>query len=505
MKTIFIARRLHVLFNNLGSNIMLMFLILAVTIKTAIFRIIGNDLPPRHSNFQTLKNVKHILNYEQNSFPKYFILNRIINGTVGKKIKSWILARNHTVIEIKFEPGVYNRIFHDYDFHISDILYKSKNQSLLYKLRIMDHIYKHKNMYVMNNNGGRNAAVKIGRQIAEVTLPLDGNIFLPDKSISYIKKAIHEKQADYYLLSMERKGRKCISPTWSEEPQLVFTRNASLLFNENMRYGRRSKLELLWRLNILRPLTISTFPFEEIIQQPIRHSVQYAGHVHRLSSGQGEPESSRHARNLLRLVSIQEMLDNLDSVGIIISDYDCRLRHYMIVKQHNMNCRKILTAPNDADSAILYRHKSDFSPYVLDVDPSVFRMIKPLVVCESIAFDNAIVSLDYFHDLLNDAFTLKRYSNAGHYEFIEALSDYHFSTIYDLASDDTNSVKLLYILLKSFQYLENKRAFIRVVNAIPFRLIGQDCRHIKMIREILPILQSVHPVILKYIGSCKIS
>ena len=471
--------------------------------KTAVFRIIGNDLPPRHSNFQTLRNVDYILNKEKGNFHKYFILNRIINTTVLSTIKSWITAKNHSYIEIKFNPKVYSNIFHDYHFHVPDIMSATKEQSLLYKLRIMDHVYRYKNMYVMNNNNGRNAALAIGRQIADIILPLDGNIYLPPNTMSKIRDTIHNYRADYYLLSMQRHGQT--AAIWSEEPQLIFTNNASLSFNEQMRYGRRSKLELLWRLNIQRPPQISIFPFEEPITAATKKPVYHAGHVHRLSSGHTEPESSRHIRNLLRLISIQEMIDKLDAKNVDLVDYDCVNAHYMSINQIAYSCGKTeTTRAKTEDDDILLRYMDDFSPYILDVAPDIFDLLKPRVECESIAYYNAISNLDYFEKLIKDAFSLRRHGKDMYRTMISAITDIHFTSIYTIGLRNENTLKLLLVLLKAFQYLENSRGFIRVVNAIPFRLISTDCRHLPILKEIIPMLPKKHPLVIEYLMVCEV-
>ena len=481
---------------------MFIHLVLVITMTTAIFRIIGNDLPPRHSNFQTLKNVQQILTFETDSYKKHFILNRIINETVGNIIKGWIINKNHTFYEIKFIKANYMKIHHDYRFHIPDIMYQSREHSLLYQLRIMDHVYRYKNIYVMNNNGGRNTALKIGKKIADIVMPLDGNIFMQDHTIASIHNNIQKNHADYYLLTMQRQGQS--GSIWKEEPQLVFTNNSTMVFNEKMRYGRRSKLELLWRLNVRRPDAISTFPFEESIKEPIHSNIYHVGHVHRLSSGKEEAESSRYVRNLLRLISIQERIDKLDITSIVFKDYSCKLKHYMTIRQYDYNCHEIKKKLKYSDdAAILQRYKEDFSPYLLDIAPNYFRALKPLLVCNCLIFYSSIVHLDTFDELVNNSFILKRFNNTKNLLLINSLSDYHFGTLYQLSSKHLNSMKLIYSLLRSYTLLENKRAFIRVVNAIPFRLIGQDCRHYSQLLKVLPYLSIRHPEVSKYVVKCK--
>eukprot|EP00834_Sanchytrium_tribonematis_P002110 NODE_59_length_28102_cov_0.971110.p7 type:complete len:488 gc:universal NODE_59_length_28102_cov_0.971110:19904-18441(-) len=477
---------------------------LAQALTTALFRIIGNDLPPRHSKLQTLQNVKKILDHEAGSQDKYFILNRIINTTVLNTIKSWIIAKNQTFIEIKFEPAKYSKIHHDYQFHIPDMMYHAMNESLLYKLRIMDHVYRFKNIYVMNNNGGRNCALMVGKQIADVVLPLDGNIFLPVRTLVEIKDTIRKHEADYYLLTMQRSGQNS-NNIWKEEPQIVFTKNSSLLFNERMRYGRRSKLELLWRLNILRPPEISIFPFEEEVGDTIKKHVYHAGHVYRLSSGQSEPESSRHVRNLLRLISIQEMIDTLDSQHLHLFNFNCKKVHYFSLTPMKMTkCYKMANSDFNATADIetLKRYSDEFSPYLLDIDPNAFVSLKPLRVCHSTDFYKSIIDLTYFNSILTNASYLKTFGLRVNLALISAISDYYFTKMFSYPVSNVKSIKILHVLLNAFQLLDNVRGYIRVMNAIPFRLIQQDCRHWYEIKEMIPKLHYRHPIVLSYVLKC---
>ena len=63
----------------------------------------------------------------------------------------------------------------------------------------------------------------------------------------------------YFAIGMERmhSNEDLFDPTFTadanEEPQIMFRNDAIERFDETMRYGRRPKVELLWRLGVAGP------------------------------------------------------------------------------------------------------------------------------------------------------------------------------------------------------------------------------------------------------------
>lgn len=121
-----------------------------------LYRIIGNDLPPRHKEGQTLSNLQFILDHEP-SFPntqKLFLLNRIIDPANEATIIRLLDSYNMKYIRVPFDQKEYEQIdfqlekfpVTDY-FHSDDYLRYSK----VAKLRVLDYTYSAKNLYAMNN------------------------------------------------------------------------------------------------------------------------------------------------------------------------------------------------------------------------------------------------------------------------------------------------------------------------------------------------------------------
>jgi hypothetical protein len=121
-----------------------------------LYRIIGNDLPPRHKEGQTLSNLAFILQHEQ-SFPntrKIFLLNRIVDPVNEAAIIRLLDEYKMEYIRAPFHEDDYVKMdfrledFPEKDFlHSDDYMHFSK----VAKLRTLDYTYHDKNLYAMNN------------------------------------------------------------------------------------------------------------------------------------------------------------------------------------------------------------------------------------------------------------------------------------------------------------------------------------------------------------------
>lgn len=121
-----------------------------------LYRIIGNDLPPRHKEGQTLSNLQFILDHEPN-FPdtkKIFLLNRIIDPVSEHAIIRLLNEHSMEYIRIPFIQHEYEQLdFKLEDFPNPDFLHSDdyRRYSKVSKLRVLDYTYHSKNLYAMNN------------------------------------------------------------------------------------------------------------------------------------------------------------------------------------------------------------------------------------------------------------------------------------------------------------------------------------------------------------------
>ncbi|KAL0076918.1 hypothetical protein J3Q64DRAFT_1811276 [Phycomyces blakesleeanus] len=301
-----------------------------------LYRIVGNDLPPRHKEGQTLSNLRFILEHEP-AFPntrKLFVLNRISDPQNEATIIRLLNEYGVEYIRIPFEEKVYENIdFRLEDFPEPDYLHSDdyRRFSKVKKLRALDYTYHDKNLYAMNNNGGRNTAIEHAQSIpnAKWVMPFDGNCFLSNNGFAEIKSQLDRFGGDikYFVVPMTRLLNNTVlldntedRPKAPEEPQIIFRYDATEEYNLNMRYGRRSKLELLWRLGALenRRLNRPTVPWESS-ERPYskdKGNFRTIGWVFRLFSGNPQQEENKKEassiRGFNRLLAIQSSLDSLD-------------------------------------------------------------------------------------------------------------------------------------------------------------------------------------------------
>jgi hypothetical protein len=294
-----------------------------------IYRIIGNDLPPRHVPGQTLENLRFTLEHEPvlEGCEKRWILNRIVEPEEERKIIRLLRACAQEFIRIPFDWDEYRRIGFDFGgfprsrfFASDDFLALPAEQQLSATMRL----YRHKSNYVMNNNGARNAALRDGRRRAKWILPWDGNCFLTQdawQAISTrVKRAPYLK---YFLVPMARILNNddfllgVARPRAREEPQILFRRDAAERFNEAFPYGRRPKVELFWRLGIPGKWDEWRNEAWDLPRPRLSHEAGQtgkAGWVARLSSGVDalELQDRSRERDLTRAKAALSLLQGLD-------------------------------------------------------------------------------------------------------------------------------------------------------------------------------------------------
>lgn len=124
--------------------------------QIVLYRILGNDLPPRHKQGQTLSNLRFILEHEP-SFPKtkkYWILNRMVDPANEAAIIKLLKKHNQEYVRVPFEADEYLRQdFRLEDFPEPDFFHSEEYArfSKVAKLRTIDYTYHDKNIYAMNN------------------------------------------------------------------------------------------------------------------------------------------------------------------------------------------------------------------------------------------------------------------------------------------------------------------------------------------------------------------
>lgn len=297
-----------------------------------LYRIIGNDLVPRHRKGQARENLAFILEHEP-ELPvceKRFVVNRIVDPEEERAIIEMLESFGHPYLHIPFDPDEYREIGWDIagvPAHYAPCteLYRDLNEDR--QGRVLARYYRHKNNYIMHNNGARNAALRDGRGRADWVLPWDGNCFVTASAWEELRAGIAgAPDIPYWLVPMARVTDNralladSVRPPAEEEPQVVFRSDAELEFDPAYFYGRRPKVELFWRLGV--PGQWDDWPIEPW-DLPCPDYAAQAGHfgeagwVARLFSGAGELEREGEKEALVgrgraRVEAITGLIDKMD-------------------------------------------------------------------------------------------------------------------------------------------------------------------------------------------------
>lgn len=296
-----------------------------------LYRIIGNDLPPRHQSGQSLANLRFLLDNEPQlpDCEKRWVVNRIANPSVEQPILDLLHERNQSVLHLPFVAADYARIPLDTTCLPSPGFLESpffRCFGARKRNRLLCAVRRLKNNYVMHNNGARNAALADGRGRAKWVLPFDGNCFFTADAWARLVADITARPwLKYFAVPMARvlDNQQLLQPGFApvprEEPQLVFRRDSTAIFNEAFPYGRRPKVELFWHLGIPGPWDLWTESSWDQPRRPLSdEAFQFgvAGWVARLFSGSGHLEVAGRdmpaKRGVARQEAILTLLDELD-------------------------------------------------------------------------------------------------------------------------------------------------------------------------------------------------
>tara|TARA_R110002126_G_scaffold291803_1_gene459381 strand:- start:211008 stop:212774 length:1767 start_codon:yes stop_codon:yes gene_type:complete len=297
----------------------------------ALYRIIGNDLKPRHRQGQSYSNLKFILENEPvlRDCTKFWVVNRIFEPEPEQEIIDLLQQHHQDFIHIPFVAEDYQKIGLDYDCFPNRHYFESDEYCALapkFRGQAQAALYRLKNLYVMNNNGARNLALNDGRRYAKWVLPWDGNCFVTRPAWEKLHGSVTARaHLKCFATPMDRviDNQGLLDENYVakpvDEPQLLFRRDSTLEFDRKFAYGRRPKVEMFWRLGMPGPWdTWTDHPWDLPRSRPCEEAGDFgvAGWVNRLSSGNsvldGKDHKSDTARAEVRCAAILETIRELD-------------------------------------------------------------------------------------------------------------------------------------------------------------------------------------------------
>lgn len=199
--------------------------------RFAIVRILGNETPPRDNPGSRLRTLHFILNNEP-VFPdtiKLYVLNRIVDDSFKAKLITLLDEYSANYIELPIDWP---------------------------KLAAADELTDDQlNLEVIGINAARNKAIEFGHRFADFSIIFDGDCLFDSNGWELFESAVTERCQKFYRYyfsiptirtSMENYNQKVEHKLI--EPMPVFHRDSLERFDEKLLFGRRDKLELLFRL-----------------------------------------------------------------------------------------------------------------------------------------------------------------------------------------------------------------------------------------------------------------
>ncbi|WP_395770031.1 hypothetical protein [Arenimonas sp.] len=292
----------------------------------AIYRILGNSLPPRHDAESTLRNLSYILEHEEPlpDCTKHWILNGLIDTALDAACRRVIEAAGQECHYLPFDNDGYRLQFLDASGMPEDLQgnYPPNFDPTLIRNRLaIEWIYRHKSIAAININRARNLAIALGRQHARWTIPLDGGCYFNIKDWLELTRSLHADSSSLYalipMLRLESNtGFIEVPGSYPIEPQIAFRDDAPDRFDERLRYGNRNKAEFLVRIAVPGPWhtwnAADWDSFVPVAPEAPGRFIQ-AGRAYRLETGASPKveshERQRHAARFEGVVGITQTLD----------------------------------------------------------------------------------------------------------------------------------------------------------------------------------------------------
>lgn len=298
-----------------------------------LYRIIGNDLPPRHHDGQTLESLRFILEHEPalEQCEKRWIINRIYDPRRQEAIVALLERFRQRYEVIPFELDEYRKLEADtaclpHEDYLDSWEYRRLDERA--RLRLDLALLRPRILYAMNINAARNLALNDGKRTFKWVLPWDGATFVTANAWDDIRSTVEERpHFRYFLVPLTRieDNRELLKPdfyrTPQDEPQIVFRRDSRETFDPELPYGNRNKIELLARLRVPGPwLKLTDDPWDLPRRRIAPEEGQFAcaGWVARLASGASIPSTGHpHRQDMrkihdLRLQGIRTMIEQID-------------------------------------------------------------------------------------------------------------------------------------------------------------------------------------------------
>lgn len=294
-------------------------------IAFAMFRIIGNALPPRHSRTDNVRAIEHILKHEPTfaNCQRSWLLNRILDPSEKAEILQLLKGTGEEIIDLPFDAAAHYAAFLDASgLPLERRLFGELANLSRHKPLELEWIVRHKSQALVGINSARNHVLRIGRQRADWTLVLDGGVVFSAEGWAGFVSGVRENvTAKFAVIELRRaydwsEVGASTSDEGVEEPQIAFHSSSTDMFDERLRYGNRNKVELLKRIGVEGPWLSwrpAHWDVDAPLESPDRGSFVRAGFVTRLPAGDEKTESAaQRLRFVNRFVGVAQRSSEVD-------------------------------------------------------------------------------------------------------------------------------------------------------------------------------------------------
>ena len=281
-----------------------------------LYRILGNDLPPRHHDNQTLDNLNFMLEHEDNFnlCDKWWCINRIVNAGKREKLIKTLDEYNQNWFEIPFNSSQYKEMQSDHaKAHYITNINPARNQCLNHGLN------KEGQLVTLILDGGCAMRTKAWDEFVENSLinQNDGYFCLPlwrlDEYSHYLDDNFKPSILEKYTLT---DGRTFVA---RREPMIAFTQHSDLRFDPDLLYGKCNKTELLLRLGVPGAWDIWFPDVRKRAQQKSKSkffgNVKWFSYTCRLPSGNIELDKHMLLRAKARNEGLRRIINLADKVS----------------------------------------------------------------------------------------------------------------------------------------------------------------------------------------------
>ena len=253
----------------------------------SIFRILGNEMPPRDEPDARLKTLKFILDNEPDfdGSLKCWLLNTIHDRKRREQICEMLASRNHYFIVLPMDRQAFDSAL-------------DRDSKIIHAIAI---------------NKARNICIKHGKTLSKFSVLLDGDCFFTQKLWDRFRNQLFDdqrvcKNRRHYSIPCSRSTMEhslsSDEPMLLAEPMPVFRYDADIYFDETRPFGKGDKLELLFRLNHSKEFGKNYLLENESLCKSV-------GMVHHVTASDYEIETNFQLRNKLRNQSIDMLLSKV--------------------------------------------------------------------------------------------------------------------------------------------------------------------------------------------------